>query len=80
MVLGVIFLHWYNLLRNFSIIGAVCSIFIAVLYFILFWSLLKNPKNQHKIVGETSLEKYMSVIIVGLILTSIFVIILLLVT
>ena len=73
---GVIILHWFNILRTFSIIGAVCSIFITVLYFILFWLLLKNPKTQSKIVGETSLEKYLSVIIIGIILASIFGIIL----
>jgi len=72
--------HWYNLLRNFSIIGAVCSILITVLNLILFWSLLKNTKNQHKTVGETSLEKYMNVIMIGLIFTVVFVIILLILT
>ena len=74
----MLILLWYKLLRNFSIIGAACSIFITLLYFVLFWLLIKNPENQSKIVEETSLEKYMNVIIAGIIVTSIFCVILIL--
>jgi len=68
----------YNLLRKISVVGLVFSIIVVALSSILFWWELRNPKNLHKLLGELSLEMYLNVKIIGIILAAAFVIILVL--
>ncbi|EGW39793.1 hypothetical protein [Desulfosporosinus sp. OT] len=71
-------MEWYSL-REIAIVGKLFSIVIMALGYILFWWELKNPKNLHKLVGELSLERYLRVGKIGLILTIVFEIIILIV-
>lgn len=65
-------MDWYDLLRNISIVGLVCSIIITGVSFILLWLNLKSDKYLNKLVVETPILKYLRNILIGFILISIF--------
>ncbi|GFP75384.1 hypothetical protein [Clostridium fungisolvens] len=65
-------MNWYHLLKNISILGGICSIFIAIVGFVLLLSALKSAKYEGKLVKETPLLKYAVVLSTGVILTILF--------
>ena len=65
-------MNWYQLLKNISIWGGLCSIFITIVGFVLLLSVLKSAKYAGKLVKETPLLKYAIVLWTGVILTIVF--------
>jgi uncharacterized membrane protein len=70
-------MNWYHLLKNISIWGGICSIFITIVGFVLLLSVLKSDKYADKLVEETPLLKYSIVLCTGVILTIVFQVIIL---
>lgn len=62
----------YSLLETVLIVGGVCSIIILATSLLLFWWELKNSKNSNKLVKESSLEKYLRMMMIGVLLALAF--------
>jgi formate-dependent nitrite reductase membrane component NrfD len=57
----MIIMEWYNLLRKISVVGAVLSVIFMILSYLLFYRELRNPKNSHKLIKDTSLDKLLDI-------------------
>lgn len=68
-------IEWDDLFIKISIIGLVCSAIIFAVSLILLWLDLKKDKYLNKLVEETPILKYTRFLMVGVVLTSIFAII-----
>lgn len=69
-------MEWYNLLRNISIVGGIISSIIAFVFGVLFMLVLKSDKYKNKTVEETPLLKYSTIILIGMIFVTLFMVIL----
>ncbi len=65
-------MDWISLIHNILRIGIVISAIIAVIGYELIKLEIKNPKNYNKVLKDTSIEKYIKIKYIGLILIPIF--------
>jgi hypothetical protein len=65
-------MNWHNMLKNISILGAISSVIIATVGFILLVWVLKGDKYADKLVEETPLLKYSIVMYTGVVLSIVF--------
>ncbi|NMC56015.1 MAG: hypothetical protein GYA50_02170 [Eubacteriaceae bacterium] len=61
-------MDWYNALKLVFVIGNIYACIVGIVYWILFYSVLKNPKYDDKLVEVLPLLKYLKIITVCLIL------------
>jgi Na+-driven multidrug efflux pump len=68
-------MNWVSLIQKISKIGIIISLIIAATGYILLKREIKNPKNQNKVVEDTSIEKYMNIYYAGIFFALIFILI-----
>ncbi|MDD3393069.1 MAG: hypothetical protein EOM28_13150 [Clostridia bacterium] len=62
----------FRILKSICILGAIFSMVLSVLGFVLFLSALKNKKYANKLVADTPLLKDSKVLLIGIILSTVF--------
>lgn len=65
-------MNWISLIHIITKIGVIISAIIAVIGHELLRLEIKNPKNYYKVIEDTSIEKYVHIKYIGLILIPVF--------
>lgn len=65
-------MNWLNLIQKITIIGMIISLIVVTVFYNLWRKELNDPKNENKLLEDTSVPKYMMFFYNGLLLNSIF--------